>query len=122
MRGRRSWHASRGDAMWAISAVSLVIVMAGCLAGIFAPKHIYNDNLAQRIGMAGVFCFCWPRLAQIIDQQALSAQVVPAAAQLAGHVGMACFVLGTAFKAWRHRPHADGAYVAGVSPRLSAVP
>lgn len=93
--------------MWIISAVSLTIVMALCVVGVFTPKRVFDDNLAQCIGMAGVFMFCYPRLVQILELRELTSLVVPALAQTAGHVGLALYALGTAYKAYKHRPHRD---------------
>lgn len=95
--------------MWIVSAVSLAIVMALCVVGVFIPKRIYDDNLAQCVGMAGVFMFSWPRLAHLLDHQEITSIVIPALAQTAGHVGLALYALGTAYKAWKHRPRPEGA-------------
>lgn len=94
--------------MWIISAVSLTIVMVLCVVGVFIPKRIYDDNLAQCIGMAGVFMFSWPRLAQLLERQEITSFVMPVLAQTAGHVGLALYALGTAYKAWKHRPRPEG--------------
>jgi len=75
-----------------------------CVVGVFVPKAYYNDNLAQRIGMAGVFMFCWPRLVQLFEHQMIRNNCMPVEAQVAGHVGLALFAIGTAYKAWKHRP------------------
>lgn len=95
--------------MWIISAVSLAIVMALCVVGVFIPKRIYDDNLAQCIGMAGVFMFSWPRLAQLLEHRELTSIAMPAMAQTAGHVGLALYAMGTAYKAWKHRPRSHDA-------------
>lgn len=94
--------------MWIVSAVSLSLVMALCLVGVFIPKRFYDDNLAQCIGMAGVFMFCWPRLMQLLERQELTSIAMPALAQTAGHVGLALYAVGTAYKAWQHRPRHRG--------------
>lgn len=93
--------------MWLISAVSLTIVMALCLIGVFIPKKYFDDNLAQCVGMAGMFMFCWPRLAQLLERQEITANTMPVFAQLVGHTGLALYAMGTAYKAWRHRPQRD---------------
>jgi hypothetical protein len=90
--------------MWIISAASLGVTMLLCVLGVFIPKVYYDDNLAQRIGMAGVFIFCWPRLVQLLEAREITGLVVPVPAQLAGHVGLAMFAVGTAYKVWKHRP------------------
>jgi hypothetical protein len=90
--------------MWVVSAVSLTIVMVFCVIGVFIPKAYYDDNLAQRIGMAGVFMFSWPRLSMLLERQEITSVVMPVSAQVLGHVGLALFALGTAYKAWKHRP------------------
>lgn len=90
--------------MWLVSAISLSIVMALCVVGVFIPKKYYDDNLAQCIGMAGVFMFSWPRLMQLIEVRDITANTMPVSAQLAGHAGLALYAIGTAYKAWRHRP------------------
>lgn len=88
--------------LWWISAVSLSIVMSGCLVGTFAPTHVYNDNLAQRLGMFGVFMFCFQRFVLLMEHMELTSRYMPASAQLAGHIGLALFTIGTAYKAWKH--------------------
>lgn len=90
--------------MWLISAVSLAIVMVLCAVGIFIPKKYFDDNLAQRVGMAGIFIICWPRLDQLIDRQEITGNCMPVTAQFAGHLGFALFAVGVAYKAWKHRP------------------
>lgn len=93
--------------VWLVSAVSLTLVMTLCVVGVFIPKKYFDDNLAQCVGMAGVFMFSWPRLSQLIEMRDITANTMPVSAQLAGHVGLALYALGTAYKAWRHRPHHD---------------
>lgn len=95
--------------MWLISAVSLTIVMVLCFVGVFIPKKYFDDNLAQCVGMAGMFMFCWPRLAQLLERQEITANTMPVFAQLVGHTGLALYAMGTAYKAWRHRPRDHGA-------------
>jgi hypothetical protein len=90
--------------MWWVSAVSLFIIMISCAAGAFAPKEIFNDNPAQRIGMAGVFFFALPRFIQLMERQEFTANCMSASAQLAGHVGLALYCVGTAIKVMRHKP------------------
>jgi hypothetical protein len=90
--------------MWVVSAFALAITMACCFAGTFAPKHIYDDNIAQRIGMAGVFMVCWPRFWHLIDNQGFVGNCLPVTAQIFGHVGLAAYCAGTAWKVWRHKP------------------
>lgn len=94
--------------MWLISAASLSIVMALCVIGVFIPRKFFDDNLGQCIGMAGVFMFCWPRLMQLIEHRELTSIAMPAEAQMAGHVGLALYAIGTAYKAWKHRPRDTG--------------
>jgi hypothetical protein len=96
--------------MWIISAVSLTLVMGLCVIGAFAPRQYYAANLAQCIGMAGVFMFSWPRLALLIEHREITSIAMPVFAQVVGHTGLALYAVGTAYKAWRHRPRqADGA-------------
>ena len=90
--------------MWLVSAVSLAVTMILCLVGVFIPSRFYDDNLAQRAGMAGVFIVCWPRLVHLIDNQGFVGNCLPVAAQVLGHVGLALFAAGTAYKAWKSRP------------------
>lgn len=97
--------------MWVVSVVSLAVTMILCLVGVFIPPRFYDDNLAQRIGMAGVFTVCWPRFWHLIDNQGFVGNCLPVAAQVLGHVGLALFALGTAYKAWKYRP-----------PRLGSTP
>jgi hypothetical protein len=91
--------------LWLVSAVSLSITMALCVVGVFIPKTYYDDNLLQRIGMTGVFAFCWPRLMQILDRFELTSATMPVSAQVFGHVGLMLFAVGTAYKVWKHRPN-----------------
>lgn len=91
--------------MWIISAVSLFITMTLCVIGVFVSKKYYDDNLFQRIGMAGVFIFCMPRFIQLMSKQEITTVVMPLTAQLFGHVGLMLFAVGTAYKAWKHRPN-----------------
>lgn len=93
--------------MWLVSAVSLAVVMFLCVCGVFAPKAYYDDNLAQRLGMSGVFMFSWPRLMQLIELRDITANTMPVSAQIAGHVGLALFAVGTAYKAYLRRPRID---------------
>ena len=90
--------------MWIVSAVSLGVTMLLCVVGILVPKAYYDDNLAQRLGMAGMFIFCWPRLVQLLETREITSLVMPVTAQVLGHVGLALFAIGTAYKAWCHRP------------------
>lgn len=88
--------------LWIISAVALAITMVCCLAGTIAPKHVYDDNIAQRIGMAGIFMVCWPRFWHLIEHQGFIGNCLPVPAQVLGHIGLAAYALGTAWKVWRH--------------------
>ncbi len=90
--------------MWLVSAISLSVTMLLCVVGVFIPRTYYDDNLAQRLGMVGVFLFCWPRLVQLLERQEITGYVMPVTAQVFGHVGLALFAVGTAYKAWKHRP------------------
>lgn len=87
--------------MWIISATSLAIIMICCTAGVFAPKHVFADSALQRLGMIGVALFCLPRFLQLLHTQTLTSSCMPADAQLMGHVGLALYCVGTAFKVIR---------------------
>jgi len=82
-----------------LSGASLLIVMAGCLAGVFLPARYYDDNLFQRVGMSGLFMFSLARFDQLVRLGELTGNCVPVSTQLCGHVGLAMLVLGTAWKA-----------------------
>lgn len=86
--------------LYYISAVSLMVVMLGCFAGIFLSARYYNDNLLQRIGMSGLFVICLSRFEQLVELGEMTGRCVPISAQLCGHVGMALFTIGTAWKAF----------------------
>lgn len=87
--------------MFVVSAVSLFIVMVACAWGVCAPRRIFDDNIPQRVGMAGVFFFALPRFIALLEN-GFTANCMPASAQLLGHVGMALYSIGTAYKVWKH--------------------
>jgi hypothetical protein len=95
--------------MFYISGISLLIIMSGCLAGIFLPAKYYDDNLLQRLGMSGLFVLCLTRFEQLIKAGELTGGCVPVSAQLCGHVGMALITVGTAWKAYRSYVPTNGA-------------
>lgn len=88
--------------MYLISVISLSIVMGCCLCGIFSNS--FHDNLAQRLGMVGIFLFSLPRWIQLLQTQELTSVCMPADAQVLGHVGLALYCVGTTFKVLKHRP------------------
>jgi hypothetical protein len=86
--------------VWIVSAVSLSITMGLCVAGVLTPKALYDANLFQRLGMAGMFAFSWPRLVQLFETHTITGNCMPVSAQVCGHVGIALYATGTAFKVW----------------------
>lgn len=87
-----------------ISAASLAIVMALCFVGTFCPRRYYDDNLLQRIGLAGIAVGCGPRLSLLLERHSFDGTGFQPMFQVFVHVGLAAFAIGTALKAWQHRP------------------
>lgn len=73
--------------------------MVLCAVGIFAPARIYDDSLLQRLGMSGMFFFCFGRFRQLIEVGSMTGNCLPISVQLVGHVGLAIFAIGTAWRA-----------------------
>lgn len=90
--------------LWVVSAISLTIVMVLCFAGAFCPEKYFNDNLLQRVGMFGIAVGCGPRLALIVERRGFDGSGFQPEFQMAVHVGLAAFAVGTAIKVWQHRP------------------
>ncbi len=92
--------------MYWVSAVSLAVVMALCFAGTFAPKTIFDDNLAERAGMAGIFMFCLARFTRLIEAGEMTSHLIPGTIQVIGHAGLALYFSGAAgakIAAWRRK-------------------
>lgn len=104
--------------MWVVSAVSLAVVMLLCVLGVFLPRRCYHGNLAQCLGMIGVFMFSWPKFASLVVHQHITSVVMPVSAQIAGHVGLALYALGTAYVEWRRTASTDAVEPAPVAPLL----
>lgn len=84
-----------------VSFFSLSGSMLLCFLGIFLPQRLYDDNLLETIGYSGVFLMCANRLSQLVAVGEFTARCVSAEAQIAGHVGLFCALLGVAIKAFR---------------------
>lgn len=89
--------------LWLVSAISLFVIMATCMLGVFTPSYIFNDNLFQRLGMTGMFFFSLPKFLMVVEQQSLQTNCLPALPQVLGHVGTALFCLGTMWHVIRRR-------------------
>lgn len=85
----------------AISGTSLMTTMVLCLVGIFTPARVYDDTFLQRLGMSGTFLFCFGRFRQLVEFGAMTGNCLPVSVQLVGHVGLALFAMGTAWRAVR---------------------
>lgn len=81
--------------MHTVSLIALVLVAALCAAG--ALSHAFDDNLLQRVGMAGI------GLASVAlaDHVARVGAVTPACGLMS--LGMLAYALGTASKVIRYR-------------------
>ena len=84
--------------MWVVSIACLLFVMVLCVLG--TVVRAFRDNLPQRIGMAFLFIGCWPRVQDMWLYRPESD------GSWLGHLGLAMFALGTAWKVWKHR-HVD---------------
>lgn len=76
--------------MWIVSFVCLWFVALMCVVGVLSP--VYEDNIAQRIGMA---LTCFGVLARANEIWYFEA-VAPVS--LMAHIGLALFAAGVAFK------------------------
>ena len=76
--------------MYLVAIFCLLVVAATCIAGTFCEK--YDDNLAQRIGMAVMTFFCFGRAITIYKSQFVDPELMVA------YIGMACFAAGTVCK------------------------
>lgn len=81
--------------MHTVSLIALVIVAALCAAG--ALSHAFDDNLLQRVGLAGI------GLASVAlaDHVARDGAVTPACGLMS--LGMLAYALGTASKVIKYR-------------------
>ena len=84
--------------MWAVSVFCLGTVMALCVIGTFSCK--YDDNLAQRVGMAMLFVGLYPRVTTIWETESLAHTYITAEASFATHVGLFLFSCGLAVKVY----------------------
>lgn len=92
--------------MYLLSFVSLCVAMFWCVVGIFSPKAVFDDNLAERLGMVGVFAFCLARFVRLYEAGEMTSHLIPATVQVIGHAGLALYFTGAAtakLKAWRNR-------------------
>ncbi len=78
-----------------ISIVSLSLVAALCVVGVFHPR--FDDTLGQRVGMSLIGIWC------ILRVQAKLTAFDTEPVHLILHVGLACYACGTALKVWRAR-------------------
>lgn len=81
--------------MYTITVVSLAVVMALCVIGTFSC--VFDDNLAQRVGMIFIFLGFIPKLKDVIQTH----DIVPGAWM--AYAGLAAYAVGTSWKAWKHR-------------------
>lgn len=79
--------------MWEVSAASILIVMALCVAGVFSCK--YDDSLIQRVGMFLLFIGLFPSLKSVWGNDEVHIGTASAT------VGLAAYAIGTACKAWK---------------------
>ena len=75
---------------WFMSCVFLTILGAACVLGVFSKR--YDDNLAQRIGMAGVALWCFARIPLIYER----GYTEPA--NLLLHAALAVMACGTVYR------------------------
>lgn len=95
-----------------ISIACIAITSVACVGGIMS-KH-YRDNWLQFFGLWLIFAWSLGRGWQLSMRwyEWISNPVVPepniSTQQLIGHLGLALFALGTAWKVWRHREVIEG--------------
>ncbi len=76
--------------MWIMSFACLVFVAVMCVIGVLSP--IYEDNLAQRLGMALTCLGVLARANEVWYSEAV------APVSLMAHAGLALFAAGVTFK------------------------
>lgn len=79
-----------------VCALAAALVAIVCAAGCFL--EVYEDNTAQRLGMAGV------GLGAAVKAFDLASGSPVQAIDPFVWIGLALFALGTAVKVWHHRP------------------
>jgi Na+-translocating ferredoxin:NAD+ oxidoreductase RNF subunit RnfB len=92
--------------MWIIAALSLTLVIALCVIGVFSPW--FHDNLMQRVGMVAMVFGIMPRLSSILSTQQLDATLPQMEAAVCAYAGMALYACGTAYSAWTNIKHNGG--------------
>lgn len=94
-----------------VSIACLQIVAVLCAAGIFS--HHYRDNWPQFVGLVLVLLWSFGRSIDLGVRwwNWIGGELVPtpqvSTQQLLGHIGLALFAIGTAWKVWTHRHRPD---------------
>lgn len=76
--------------MWIVSVISLSIVAALCLIGVF--HRAFRDNILQCIGMSGLCIACFGRIGAVWTTE------FTAPSWMLVHLFMAIYAVGTALK------------------------